>query len=60
MNQQSVASSDEGAATGNGARAKVLIRVTIFAVILVVLWGFVSGHWERPMPWVFLGTWAMI
>jgi protein-S-isoprenylcysteine O-methyltransferase Ste14 len=42
------------------SRAQVLIRIGITAVILVLLWGFGSGRWEHPMPWVFLGTWIVV
>ena len=58
--QESITPSDKGADTRDSARAKLLIRATIFAVILALLWGFVSGHWERPMPWVFLGSWVIV
>lgn len=56
---ESITPSDKNTETRNAARTQVLVRATIFAVILVALWGFVSGRWERPMPWVFLGSWVI-
>jgi protein-S-isoprenylcysteine O-methyltransferase Ste14 len=58
--REPITPSDAGKEMSNAARAQVLIRGTIFALILALLWGFVSGHWERPMPWVFLGSWAIV
>jgi protein-S-isoprenylcysteine O-methyltransferase Ste14 len=55
--RQTVAQETEGTKKSENTRATVLVRISLFAVIVIALWGFVSGQWARPMPWVFLGTW---
>jgi protein-S-isoprenylcysteine O-methyltransferase Ste14 len=41
-------------------RATVAVRLVLVVIILVALWGFVSGQWARPLPWVFLGVYAVV
>jgi protein-S-isoprenylcysteine O-methyltransferase Ste14 len=45
--------------TGN-PRVQILVRVAVFVVILVALWGLASGRWNQVMPWVFIGTWFVV
>lgn len=52
--------SGEGTGTKGNLRTKTLIRFGIFALVLAALWYFVSGHPERVMPWLFIGTWAIV
>jgi len=45
---------------GGDTRATVAVRLVLVVIILVALWGFVSGQWTRPLPWVFLGTYVVV
>jgi len=41
-------------------RTTLLVRLVLVAVIVVALWGFVSGQWARFMPWIFWGVWIVV
>jgi len=45
---------------GSDAQATVAVRLVLVVIILVALWGFVSGQWARPLPWVFLGVYVIV
>lgn len=60
MNTQESAKSTENTKPNSTTRATVLIRITVFAIILVALWGFVSGQWTHPMPWAFIAIYLLV
>jgi len=57
---ESITLQNKKAEKGDTTRTTVVVRVVLVAAILVALWGFVSGQWARPLPWVFMGTFIVV
>ena len=58
--EKPIAQTNQETESKDSSQTKIIFQITLSAVVLVLLWGFMSGRWERPMLWVFLGTWIIV